>query len=120
MNFLSNTVFAFRDYLSAKGFSFIHSAEDILREILHSKENGNVIGIQAETLGNGIYVTGVEDVILDENETAIILKPYDMSGYIFPNKRVPLDKITLVCPLRSPVKNPFLQEIEKNENRWLY
>jgi len=69
----------------------------ILDELIASRENGNVIGIWAESLGTGLFVCAVENILDDdfEHDKVIILKERDQHG----------------VPLRAHVL--FLQEIEK-------
>ncbi|HET9485824.1 MAG TPA: hypothetical protein VFO54_00235 [Chryseosolibacter sp.] len=69
----------------------------ILEELLASQAHGNVIGIWAPSLGEGMSLCAVENIYDDEveHDKLIILKERDLNG----------------VPLRSPVL--FLQEIEK-------
>lgn len=69
----------------------------ILDELLASRENGNAIGIWAPSLGAGLYMCAVEDILDDEveHDKVIILKENDLNG----------------VPLQAHVL--FLQEIEK-------
>lgn len=69
----------------------------ILAELNHSRENGNVIGIWASSLGPGLHMCAVENIMDDdvEHDKVIILKDNDLNG----------------VPLQAHVL--FLQEIEK-------
>ena len=75
----------------------ITEPKDILNELIMSRENGNVIGIWAPSLGTGLYMCAVENILDDEveHDKVIILKENDLNG-------VPLEAHVL-----------FLQEIEK-------
>jgi hypothetical protein len=70
---------------------------NILEELIASRENGNVIGIWAASLGTGLYMCAVENILDDdvEHDKVVILKEKDLNG----------------VPLRAQVL--FLQEIEK-------
>lgn len=69
----------------------------ILMELHHSRENGNVIGIWATSLGPGLHMCAVENIMDDdvEHDKVIILKDNDFNG----------------VPLQAHVL--FLQEIER-------
>lgn len=69
----------------------------ILEELKASRDNGNVIGIWAASLGSGLYSCAVENILDDdvEHDKVIILKENDVNG----------------VPLQAHVL--FLQEIEK-------
>jgi hypothetical protein len=71
--------------------------KQILDELLKSQENGNVVGIWASSLGNGLHMCAVEKILDDdvEHDKVIILKENDLNG----------------VPLQAHVL--FLQEIEK-------
>lgn len=75
----------------------ITEPKNILEELNASRENGNVIGIWAASLGTGPYACAVENILDDdvEHDKVIILKEKDAKG----------------VPLQTHVL--FLQEIEK-------
>lgn len=69
----------------------------ILEELNNSRENGNAIGIWASSLGPGLHMCAVENILDDdiEHDKVIILKNNDLKG----------------VPLQAHVL--FMQEIEK-------
>ena len=75
----------------------ITEPKQILDELVASQQNGNVIGIWAPSLGTGLFMCAVENVLDDdeEHDKVIILKENDQNG----------------VPLQAHVL--FLQEIEK-------
>ena len=75
----------------------ITEPKQILDELLRSQEHGNVVGIWASSLGNGLHMCAVENILDDdvEHDKVIILKENDLNG----------------VPLQAHVL--FLQEIEK-------
>ena len=75
----------------------ISEPKHILEELIASRENGNVIGIWAASLGTGLFMCGVENILDDEveHDKVVILKEKDLNG----------------VPLQAHVL--FLQEIEK-------
>lgn len=87
---------------------FITQQDEIIKEILRSKQDGNMIGIISSILGAGMYLTAVDDFILDDHDSVIILKLYDMNGRLFPTNKIPLRSVKAVCPFKSKFANPYL------------
>lgn len=81
---------------------------DILNILTDSKTNGTTVGINAPVLGKEIFVTGVEDIIMDKDIT-IVLKNYDITGYMLETNKLKLGDITSVCPFTSPFPNPYMK-----------
>lgn len=75
----------------------ITEPDAILEELDASRQNGNAIGIWAPSLGTGVFMCGVDNILDDdvEHDKVIVLKEKDLKG-------VPLEAHVL-----------FLQEIEK-------
>jgi len=75
----------------------INEPKEILEELNASQANGNAIGIWAPSLGTGLYMCAVENILDDdvEHDKVIVLKEKDLNG----------------VPLQAHVL--FLQEIEK-------
>ena len=84
---------------------------DILAE---SKAHGTAVGIVSSLLGTEIYVTAVEDIIIDEDIT-IILKNYDKTGYILGTNKLRLGDIRSVCPFKSVFENPYMRGLSSRE-----
>ena len=83
---------------------------DMLSILSESKARGTAVGIAAPTLGSGIYVTAVEDILVDEDIT-IVLKNYDITGYMLETNKLKLGQIRSVCPFKSAFENPYLRNI---------
>lgn len=88
---------------------------EILNILAESKAQGTAVGINAPALGNEICVTGVEDVIVDD-EITIVLKRYDNSGYMLETNRLKLDEIRSVFPFKSPFENPYLKTLKQGRS----
>jgi hypothetical protein len=93
--------------------------DDILKLMISGKENGNTVGIRSAVLGDGFYITAVEEVILEEGSTTFRLKPFDITGFILPTNRLKLAEIDAACPLISEFQNPVLKNIEKDKS-WFF
>lgn len=90
---------------------FITEPSDILSYLRNSKTNGTVVGISAPILGNGIFLTAVDDIKEHDGDSSIILKGYDITGYILERNRIRLSDIRAICPFQSTFKNPYLKEL---------
>jgi hypothetical protein len=99
--------------------SFLSSPNDILNALQESKDQGTCIGIKCLTLGDGILITAVEEIVSDNGETLIHFKYYDSSGYILPSHKARLSEIDLVYPFSTPFTNPYLASIDK-EKPWFF
>lgn len=87
--------------------------DDITGEILKSKQEGNIVGIISPVLGSGMYLTAIDDLILTEGSSRVVLKRFDISGYLFPIHEIPLNSIKAVCPFTSKFKNPYLPKTDR-------
>ena len=81
----------------------------ILEILLASKLHEYVVGIHSEQLGSELCLTQVEDIIIPEGQTPIvILKGYDISGHFLDRNKINLESITSVYPFSSKFENPFI------------
>lgn len=96
------------------GREFITHPDGMVTEILKSKQDGNIIGIISPALGGpGMYLTAVDDFILaDGDNPLVVLKRFDMNGYLFPINKIPLNSIKAVCPFISKFENPYLPKAD--------
>ena len=97
-------------------FNRFNNAENLISEptkifkaLLDSKEKGTVIGITSPILGKTMCLTCIEDLILsNEGELIVVLKSYDINGYILPSNKISLSHIESVYPFTSMFQNPFI------------
>lgn len=90
--------------------------ENMLLELLSSKEGQTVIGINAPVIGQGTYLTCVDDIIIgDEEDIQIVLKGFDVTGYFLEKNLLTIGEIRSVIPFKSAFENPFLKEMQKND-----
>jgi hypothetical protein len=95
---------------------WVTSTPEILKELLHSRDHGNVIGITALSLGPSMVMTAVEDVIDIKNDKIVLLKEIDLLGIKIPECDLLLSEIVKVHPLRTKYNDPFhvrLREYKK-------
>jgi hypothetical protein len=97
----------------------VENAHDVLKVLVASKENGNTVGIRSASLGAGFCITAVEDIILEDGETFICLKPFDVTGFMLPTTKLRLTDVAAACPLISEFQNPVLRNFEKDRN-WFF
>ena len=104
------------DYFSVNTpFDFIREPKDILKALLDSKDNGTAIGIKSTVLGNGMFVTAVEDILIGDGHenTKVILKGYDFTGHVLEKNTMHLSEIDGVCLFSSKFGNPILKTLSK-------
>ena len=87
---------------------------EMLNILADSKDTGKAVGINAPSLGQDIYVTAVEDIIIGKDVT-IVLKNYDITGYILETNKLKLNEIKSVCPFKSAFENPYMRTIKNNK-----
>ena len=87
---------------------------EMLHILTDSKINGTAVGINAPVLGNEIYVTAVEEIIINDDIT-IILKNFDMTGYMLETNKLKLGDIHSVCPFKSPFENPYMRTLKNGK-----
>lgn len=89
----------------------ISDPANILNILLSSRANGTAVGIKAPNLGGGICVTAVEEILVEEDIITIVLKNYDISGYMLETNKLKLGEINSVCPFKSEFQSPYLRNI---------
>jgi hypothetical protein len=92
-------------------FIFTSDLEQIYHHLVQSKINNTVVAISAPVLGNGVFLTAVDDITKSDDDQVITLKGYDVTGYILERNKLRLSEIRAVCPFTSMFKNPYLKEL---------
>lgn len=87
---------------------------EMLNILTDSKVNGTAVGINSPALGNEIFVTAVEDIVIDDDIT-IVLKNFDVTGYMLETNKLRLGAIQSVCPFKSPFKNPYMRTLKNGK-----
>lgn len=99
-------------------FSYVNNTTDIIRELRHSKEHGNVLGICAISLGPNMIMAAVDEIMEIKNDLLIILKETDLLGMKLPEDQIFLSEIVRVHPFRTRFDDPFhvkLRELRTHE-----
>lgn len=94
--------------MSSLNTELITDPGDIFNILAESKIRGTMVGINAPVLGDEMFVTAVEDIVID-HEITIVLKNYDATGYMLETNKLKLGEIVSVCPFKSPFKNPYMK-----------
>lgn len=89
-------------------FEIIKFKKSLLNALVESRKNGSAIGIYSSALGEGMFVTGVEDIYDDNRDYIVVLKPYDLSGTILQRNTLSLSEIKAACAFDMPYRNPVL------------
>ncbi len=92
-------------------YNFTRDEGEILKALLDSKEKGTMLALAVPCIGAGIFITAVDDLFLNDSETYIQVKNYDVTGRIIEKTKIALKEIIGVCPLNSRWENPFLKNI---------
>ena len=81
----------------------MNEPKNILAALNQSRENGNVIGIWASSLGPGLHMCAVENIMDDdvEHDKVIILKDNDLNGVPLQARVLFLQDIEKVFPLKT-------------------
>jgi hypothetical protein len=90
--------------------TFIKNRKAILKELTLSRDTGNLIGVYSRALGEGMFLTGVDNIEENHGTEVIVFETYDMSGQILNRTRVSVDEIKMVCPFTSAYVNPILKK----------
>ena len=90
-------------------FEFARSSKAIVRELLSSKESGSVVGIYSAILGDGMFLTGVEDLYQEGKITVAVFHRYDLSGQILNRNHIAVEEIRTVCSFCQRYRNPFFE-----------
>lgn len=96
-------------------FDFVKEPKEIFKALLDSRQNGTAIGIKSPVLGKGMFVTGVENILIGDGyeNTRIILKGYDFTGHVLETNSIWLTEIEGVCSFASKFGNPILKTLSK-------
>lgn len=88
---------------------------EMLTILTDSKANGTAVGIHAPVLGNEIFVTAVEDIVIGLDIT-VVLKNFDITGYILETNKLKLGEIQSVCPFKSHFENPYMKTLKNGQS----
>jgi hypothetical protein len=100
-------------------WNFISGKSEMLGVLMNSKQQNSSVAILAPSIASDMFITAVDDILLEDGKTIIIFKQYDMTGYILPSTKVALDDLESVCPFSSEFRNPYLENYEKNRS-WYF
>ena len=87
---------------------------EMLNILSESKNGGTAVGVVAPVLGSDIHVTAVEDIVVGDDIT-IVLKNYDITGYMLGTNKLKLGDITSVCPFKSAFENPYMKTLKQGK-----
>jgi hypothetical protein len=90
-----------------QSLSYVNQPEEIMKELLHSMQFGNVIGIFALSLGPIMMMTAVDNIVDIKNDKLIVLKETDLLGLKIPEEQIFLSEIVRVHPFRTQFDDPF-------------
>jgi hypothetical protein len=92
-------------------YNFTREPGEILNALLNSKEKGTMIALAVPSIGTGVFISAVDDLFLNDGETFIQLKSFDVTGRMLEKTRIALKEIVGACILHSQWENPFLKNL---------
>jgi hypothetical protein len=87
---------------------FLKDRNSILKAISNSAETGKLLGVYSKVLGEGMFLTGVDNIENDGRGKVVVFETYDLSGQILGRTRVDLEDIKTVCPFDIQYVNPLI------------
>jgi hypothetical protein len=97
---------------------FVKTRKGIWKELNLSKDSGSLLGVYSPALGEGMFLTKVDDIDSNEVNEIVVFSQYDMSGRILLRNTISLDEIQMVCPFNKTYRNPILSD-KKTSNKFL-
>lgn len=95
-------------------FDFIKSKSKMLHELDFCLKHRNLVGIYCPLLGNGMFLTGVENIIsAEDGSCTIVFFPQDMSGHRLARRTIELQEITMIVPFNNPYISPVGFQFER-------
>jgi hypothetical protein len=88
---------------------------EMLTILTESKLSGTAVGISAPSLGKEIYVTAVEEIVIGK-EITVILKNYDITGYMLETNKLKIGEIKSVYPFKSAFENPYMRTLKNSRS----
>src|SRR5688572_17842845 len=79
------------------GLEFIRFKKNLINSLILAHKAGTAVGIYSNVLGDGMFVTGIEDIYDYEDDYIIHLKRYDVLGTILIRNTISLSEIKAVC-----------------------
>jgi hypothetical protein len=98
--------------LDQSGMAFVKSRKTVVSELTSARESGALIGVYSKSLGEGMFLVGVNDVELDRGAEVVVFETYEQTGAILNRTRLSIDEIKMVCPLNMRYLNPILNRIQ--------
>src|SRR5687767_6658026 len=80
--------------------------KSLLKMLVKSHKKETIIGIYSDVLGDGMFVTGVEQIHENNGDHIIQLKRYDVIGTFLIRNTISLSEIKAVCLFDMRYKNP--------------
>src|SRR5688572_6949114 len=100
-------------------YNFTSDRGEILNALQKSKDNQTMVALTVPDIGAGLFITAVDAIIQNENETIIILKQYDITGCMLEKNKFQLNEIVSACSLKSKWVNPYIKTFTKDNVPWL-
>lgn len=97
--------------LTSGNLKFIRSPRKMISALQECLDKGAVVGIYSRVLGEGMFLTGVENIYLDDDEKVVVLKRYDLGGNILARTHFSIHEFDSICLLGMAYTNPFMEAV---------
>jgi len=112
MNLLEKLLSGGNNHRTVTGASlnFIKSRKYMLKELQLSKDTGGVIGVYAQPLGEGMFLTVVESIDSSGKEDLITFHRYDLSGHILSRNELGISEIRMIFSFNALMKKGVVSD----------
>jgi hypothetical protein len=107
MNMVGNEEREKLEVQQGQALTYVNKPDDILKLLQQSKDEGNVVGIFALSLGPIMIMTAVDDIFEMKNDKIIMLKETDLLGIKVPEEQILLSEIVRVHAFKTRFDDPF-------------
>jgi hypothetical protein len=108
-----------KEKMGYEEYNFTSNPIEILEALTGSKHEEKMVALIVPSIGEGLFITAVDDIVEEGGEAWIILKHYDSTGFMIERNRIGLSEIVGACTLNSKWKNPFMKIVIKDNVPWI-
>lgn len=105
MTNLLSSLFLKNELADHRSFEVVRQ-KNLLSALITARKKGNVIGIYSKSLGDGMFVTGIEAIFDQEEDPLIQLKTHDIMGSVLIRDMIALSEIKAICAFDMRYKEP--------------
>jgi hypothetical protein len=116
MTSLLSSLFLRNELADHRSFEVVRQ-KNLLNALVTARKRGNAIGIYSKSLGDGMFVTGIEAIFDQEDDPLIQLKTHDIMGTVLIRDMIALSEIKAICAFDMRYKEPHhLQSVSEQSH----